>query len=139
MAGKADFADDPRAFRPRLHAGKGNAGIHDMALDAMEPPEKIEVPPGAAKLPIRDSLKPDLLLLLYDPLNLAVLERLEICSADLALRAFLTRRLQRRRAQQTADVISAERRLGTLHDPHLFAIPTLPRGVRSQSRRSQNA
>jgi hypothetical protein len=43
-----------------------------MTLDAVEPPEKVEVPPGAAELAVGDRLQADLLLLLDDRADLAV-------------------------------------------------------------------
>ena len=45
MAGKADFARDLHAFVARRHRGEGNAAVHDMPLDAVQPPQKIEMPP----------------------------------------------------------------------------------------------
>ena len=78
MAGEADLADDAGAFGARLHAGKRDALRHRVALDAVEPPEEIEVPPGAAELAVGDRLEADLLLLLDDALDLAVLDRLEL-------------------------------------------------------------
>src|SRR5262249_28049507 len=97
-------------------AGKCNAGIHDVAFDPVEPPEKIEVPPGAAELAVGDGLQPHLLLFLYGALDLAVLDRLELRRADLALRPLLARRLARGGTQQATHVVGAERGLGSLHD-----------------------
>ena len=66
MAGEAELAGDARALGPRLHAGKGDALVHDIALDAVETPEEIEVPPRAAELAVGDGAQPHLLLLLDD-------------------------------------------------------------------------
>src|SRR5262249_25820023 len=76
MAGKAELAG---AAPPRIaggDAGQCTAGSHDVALDAVETPEKIEVPPGATELAVGDGLQPLLLLLLDHAVDLAVLERL---------------------------------------------------------------
>src|SRR5215510_2295833 len=122
MAGKSKLAGDAHPLVTSSNAGKCNAGIHDMTLGAIETPKKIEVPPGAAKLAISYGLKPHLLLFLDDSFNLPVLGRLEIRSAHLAVRTFPTRRLHRRRAQQTSDVIGTERRLGSLHESSPLAV-----------------
>ena len=76
MIGKADLADDACALRPGLHALERDALLHHVTLGAVETPEEVEVPPGAAELAIGDRLQPDLLLLLDHPLDLAVLDRL---------------------------------------------------------------
>ena len=77
MAAEIDFVDDARAFRPRGHAGERDPGVHRVALDAGEAPQKIEVPPRAAELAVGDRVEADLFLLLDDLLDLAVLDRLE--------------------------------------------------------------
>src|SRR5262249_30055719 len=105
MVGEADLVDDAGALRPRLHALERDALLHDVTFGAVESPEKIEVPPGAAKLAVGDRLQPDLLLLLDHPLDLAILDRLELGSADLAFRPLLARFLERRGTQQAADVV----------------------------------
>src|SRR5262249_53069193 len=84
-------------------------------LDAVEHAEKIEVPPGAAELAVARQLKAELFLLLDDLLDLAVLDRLELGGADGALFALGARFLERRRAQEAADMIGTERRFGLLH------------------------
>src|SRR5262249_22359467 len=99
MAGKSQLAGDAHPLVAGRNAGKCNAGIHDMALDAIEAPKKIEVPPGAAKLAVSYCLKPHLLLFLDDSFNLPVLDCLDIRSSDLAVRTFLTRCFQRCRTQ----------------------------------------
>src|SRR5262249_55367098 len=109
----SELAGDAHALVAGGDAGKCNAGIHDVAFDPVEAPEKIEVPPGAAELAVGGALQPHLLLLLDGALDLAVLDPLELRRAALAL---LARRLQRRRAQQATHVVGAERGLGSLHD-----------------------
>ena len=63
MAGEADLAGHLDAFGARLHAREGDAALHHMALDAVEAPEEIEMPPRAAELAVGDGLQPDLFLL----------------------------------------------------------------------------
>src|SRR5262249_27917492 len=122
MAGKSKLAGDAHPLVAGRDPGKCNAGIHDVAFDAVETPEKIEMPPGSAELAVGDGLQPPLLLLLDHAFDLAVLDRLEIRRPDLALRAFLARRLQWRRPQQATHVIGAEWGLGSLHDWTCLAV-----------------
>src|SRR5262249_45714339 len=77
MAGKSELAGDAHPLVAGGDACKCNAGIHDVAFNAVETPEKIEVPPGATELSVGDGLQPHLLLLLDHAVDLAVLERLE--------------------------------------------------------------
>jgi hypothetical protein len=67
MVRRAELARDLHALVAGGDGGKGDAGIHDILLDAIEPPEEVEVPPGAAELAVGDGLQADLLLLLDDP------------------------------------------------------------------------
>src|SRR5258708_9544848 len=91
MGGKSQLAGDPHSLVARSDAGKCNAGIHDVALDAIKPPEKIEVPPGATKLTVSYCLKPYLLLFLAVPLILTVFDLLEIRTHQLPHSSFLSR------------------------------------------------
>ena len=89
----------PVTLTPSLRVvtrGKGDAGIHDVLLDAVEAPEEIEMPPGAAEFAVGDRLQADLFLLLDDALDLAVFDRLQRGGVDLALGALLARLLQAR-------------------------------------------
>ena len=115
MVGEADLADDARALGAGLQALERDALLHDVALDAVETPEEIEVPPGAAELAVGDRLEPDLLLLLDDALDLAVLDRLELGGVISPLARCSRASFSAGRTQQAADVIGAERRLGSLH------------------------
>src|SRR5262245_39675479 len=124
MVGKAELADDARALRAGLQALERDALLHHIAFRAVEAPEKVEVPPGAAELAVGDGLEPHLLLLLDDALDLAVLDRLERGRADLALGVLLPRLLERSRTQQAADMVGAERRLGSLHVGPLVVLVT---------------
>src|SRR5579864_1599360 len=135
MAGEADFAGDLGAFVARPRAGKRDAGLHDGLLDAVEAPEEIEMPPRAAEFAVGDRLQAGRFLLPDGVLDLAVLHCFQLVRRDLALGAALARRFQRRGPQQAADVIGAERRLGSLHDVTLLLSPTL----RRRSRRSSAA
>ena len=97
-----------------------------VALGAVEAPEEIEMPPGAAELAVGDGLQADLLLLLDDALDLAVFDRLEVGGADLALGALCPRLLQRCGAQQAADMVGAERRLGAFHGALSTLLAVMP-------------
>ena len=57
-----------------------------------------------------------------DAFDLAILDLFQRLGADFAARAFLPRVFERRRAQQTADVVGAKRRFGSLHAlaPHFI-------------------
>src|ERR1035437_7272622 len=98
VIGEADFALDPDALHLGLHAMELDAVIELIELDAVEHAEKIEVPPGAAEFAVSGELEPDLLLLLDDLLDLAVLDRLELGRVDLALLALRARLFDRRGA-----------------------------------------
>ena len=102
-------------MRLRLHAAELDALLGLVNFDAVERAEKLEVPPGAAKLAVGRQLKPQLLLLLDIVLDLAVLDGLELGRSDGALFAFGACLPQRRGAQEAADMIGAERRLGPFH------------------------
>ncbi len=114
----------PVTFKPSLRVAtpaKATPVSHHVLLDAVEPPEEIEMPPGTAEFAVGDRLQADLFLFLDDLLDLAVLDRLEGGGVDLAFGALLARFFQRRRAQQAADMIGAERRFGPFDSsPDLF-------------------
>ena len=99
VIGEADFALDPDALHLGLHAMELDAVIELIEFDAVEHAEKIEVPPGAAEFAVSGELEPNLLLLLDDLLDLAVLDRLELGRVDLAPLALRARLLDRRGTQ----------------------------------------
>src|SRR5262249_24505088 len=115
MVGKRDLAHDAQPLRLGLHAAELDALLGFVNLHAVEHAEEVEVPPGAAELAVGCKLKAELLLLLDDLFDLAVLDRLELGGGDGALFALGARLLERRRAQEAADMIGAERRFGSLH------------------------
>ena len=115
MVGEADLADDAQALRLGLHAAELDALVGLVDLDAVEHAEEIEVPPGAAELAVGRELEADLLLLLDDLLDLAVLDGLELGRRDRALLALGARLLERGGTQEAADMVGAERRFGSLH------------------------
>ena len=98
---------------PGLHALELDAVIDLLDLDAVEHAVEIEMPPRAAEFAVGRALQPDLFLLLDDLLDLAVLDLLELRRVDLALLALGARFLERRGAQEAADDVGAERRLGS--------------------------
>ena len=85
-----------------------------MLFDTVETPEKIEMPPGAAKLAIGDRLQADIFLLLDDTLDLAVLDFLELRGRNFAFGALLACFFQRCRTQQATDMVGAKRRFCSL-------------------------
>ena len=111
---RADLARDLGAFVARRDRGEGDAGVHHVLLDAVEAPEEIEMPPRAAEFAVGDRLQAGLLLLPDDAFDLAVLDRLSAAASISPLANFVARLLQRRGAQQAADVVGAKGRLGAL-------------------------
>jgi hypothetical protein len=79
-------------------------------LHAVEALEKVDVPPSAAELSVRDAGKTDRLLsgnrLSYG----AILDGAERLGGDLTLPGFGTRLVECSGSQQTADLIGTERR-----------------------------
>ena len=123
MIGKSDLAGDLDAARLGLHALKLNAVIELVDFHAVEHAEEIEVPPRAAKLAIGGKLKADLFLLLDDLLDLAVFNLFELSRRNRALLALRARLLDRRGAQNAADMVGAEWRLGSLRHGFLREAP----------------
>src|SRR5947199_7314624 len=91
--------------RARLRALEFELALAVIGFDAVEREQEIRLPGGAAILAVGDRLEPCPLLLFYQRLDLAVLDRLQLLRRDLALLAFSPRLLERGRAQQAADVI----------------------------------
>src|ERR1700688_395478 len=121
MAGKSELAGDLNALVAGGDAGKGDATFHHMLFDAVEAPEKVEMPPRAAEFAVGDRLQANFFLFLDDALDLTVLDRLEVGRTDFALSALLARLLERGRTQQATDMISAKRRFCShahRHYPH---------------------
>src|ERR1700724_2743928 len=116
MAGEADLAGDLGAFVARPRRGEGDAGLHDGLLDAIEAPEEIEMPPGAAELAVGDRLQAGRFLLFDDVHELAVFRRFQLARRDIARAPALARLFEPRGPQQAADMIGAERQFGSLHD-----------------------
>ena len=92
MAGKAELTGDAYAFITRHDGGKSDPAVHDMALDAVEPPEEIEMPPGAAEFSVADGLQADGFLFADDVFDLAILDRAQRVGRDLAFGVALARR-----------------------------------------------
>ena len=64
-----------------LHAVKLDAVVERVDLDAVEQAVEVEMPPRAAELAVGRDFQPDVLLLLDDLLDLAVLDLRELCRA----------------------------------------------------------
>ena len=116
VAGETHPAGDLDAFVLSLHAVKLNPALGGVGRDAVEAFEEIEMPPGAAEFAIGRELEPDLLLLLDNLLDLAIFDLFELRRRHLAPRVFFTCLLDRRSAQQAADVVGAKwRRCSLTH------------------------
>ncbi len=115
VGGEIDLAGDPDALPLGGHALELDALAGLVDLGAVEQAEEIEMPPGAAELAVGGELEADLLLLPDDLLDLAVLDLAQFVGAYLARLALRPRLLDRRGAQDAADMVGAERRLVTLH------------------------
>ncbi len=116
VTGKIDLAGDLDAFRLGLDAGELDAVLGGERGHAVEAAEEIEVPPRAAEFAVGRALQADRLLVLDDDRDLAVLDRLELGSGDLALLPLGARLLEAGGAQQASDVIGAEGRFRAWHD-----------------------
>ena len=81
MVGESDLAGDLDAARLGLHALELDAMIDLVDLDAIEPAVEIEVPPGAAEFAVGRELQADVLLLLDDLFDLAVLNFFQLRGA----------------------------------------------------------
>jgi hypothetical protein len=121
MAGKADFAVDLDGLGLGLHAVELDAVIGRVKRHAFKSAEKIEMPPGPAKLAVGGELEPDLLLPGDCFFDLAIFDRTPRRGGDLVARMLLARRFDRRRPQQAADMVGAKRRSSALHAGDLRA------------------
>src|SRR5262249_44795340 len=112
----AELALEAQQDRPRLRALELELALARVAFDPVERQQEVVLPGRAAVLAVGDRAQPNGLLLADDLLDLAVLDHLQRGSVDLAALALLAGGMERGRAQQTADVIGAERRRGALHN-----------------------
>src|SRR5258708_36089836 len=125
----ADLVFHPDAERLGLNALELNAVVELVDLHALQHPEEIEMPPGAAVLAVGRELEPDLLLLADDLLYLAIFDLLELGGRDRAALALGARVLDGGRAQDAADMVGAERRLGSGHRVVSSRRPRRPAGL----------
>ena len=116
-----EFADDADALRFRLHTLELDARTGIVELRARQRRVEIEVPPGAREFAVGDDLEPGLLLLADDPADFSVLHALEFCVRNLVRLAHDPRFREPFGAQQTADMIGAERLVGVGHRNTPFA------------------
>ncbi len=80
-------------------------------IDAVEAVQKVDVPPVAAELAVRDRLQPDVFLELDDVADVLVLGVLQLRGRDLAFLGLGARLVELFRPKKAAYVISTERRL----------------------------
>ena len=94
---------------------KLDALVNPIKLDAVQPLEEVELIPRTAKLPVGRELQPDFFLFSDGLFDLAVFDRTQGAGRDLPTLMSGPRLLHRRRPQQAADMVGAERRRGPLH------------------------
>src|SRR5439155_4207296 len=97
-----------------LRALEFELALADIGFDAVERDQEVGLPGGAAILAIGDRLEAGRFLLLDQGLDLTILDRFQLLGRDLALLTLAARILERGRAQETADVVGAKGRLGSL-------------------------
>src|SRR4051812_31834574 len=96
-----------------LYALKLDAVSSITDFDAIEHPEKIEMPPRSAEFSVCDTFQPNGFFLGGDARNFAILHVLQFGCANGARLTICARILNCCTAQNAADVIGAERRLGS--------------------------
>src|SRR5690242_16174240 len=74
MPREADLAVDAHPGRSRRRADEADREVRMVLGNTVEPPEKIEMPPRAPQLSVRDGAQAERLLLRDDALDLAVLD-----------------------------------------------------------------
>ncbi len=122
----AELALEAEQDRPRLRPLELELALALIGLDAVERGEEIGLPGRAAVFAVGDRLQAGRLLLADERADLVVLDQLERRGADLAALALLARHQEDGRAQQAADVIGPEGRVGALHG-YLLPGPVMPR------------
>src|SRR5436190_13488655 len=110
---KTQPSHDMRGLRLGLHALELDTVTRVAYFDAVEHSEEIEVPPGTPEFSVCDTFEPDRLFRGGDLRDFAVFNLLELSCVYCAALAFGAGFLDRPRAQNAADVIGAERRLGS--------------------------
>src|SRR5215470_1166701 len=134
MTRKAEPAYHTRALRAGLHGSERNALVHFVALDTIESPNEIKMPPRAAQFTVGDRLQADFFLLSDNTFDFAVFESGQLGSAELSPAPTRARLFECGGAQQAAHMISPERRPGALH-----SIPTPRLPLRRSSATSSTA
>ena len=112
VGSEPDLARDLYAFRTCFHARERDTFAEVELLDAVEAPQKIEMPPRAAELSGRAGLQTDFGLFGDDAVDLAVFHRAQRRPVDLACRELRASLLERSRPEQAADMIGTKWRLG---------------------------
>ena len=123
MAGKrAELSDHAQHHRLGIDALKLDFALAEIGFDAVERTEKVVVPEGATEFAVGGGLQARLFLAFDDFLDLLVFHRLELIGGNFTPLALGARLLQRRGAQQAADMIGAERRSSALGHSSLLPI-----------------
>jgi hypothetical protein len=107
----AKLAGQAKKHRARLRAArlKLDLALAGIGLDAVQLFEEVDVPRHAAVFAVADRLQPGRFLLRDHAGDFAVFGRLERFGVDFVARAPLAGRFERRRAQETADMVGAKR------------------------------
>jgi hypothetical protein len=113
VSGKSQPTHDMRRLRLGVHALELNSMSRVAYFDAVEHSEEIEVPPGTAEFSVCDTFEPDRFFLGDDLRDFAIFDVFESGRVYRARFAFGAGFLDRCRAQDAADMIGAERRLGS--------------------------
>src|SRR5262245_15805746 len=111
----AELLVDAQLDRVRRRAVKLKRALAVVGLDTIKRLQEIGLPGGTAIFTVGNRFEADRFLLLDQRLDLAVLDRLELGGGDLVLLAPGARLLERLRTKKAANMIGAERRLGTHH------------------------
>ena len=130
IVGKVELADHAHRLMPGLNAGKLDALLGMKQLAAGEFRQKIEMPPGAAKLAVGRKLQTGRGLPVHDLLDLHVLGLSQLVSRDLAFLEPGAGFLDALWPQQAADLVRTEGGLCSLHG---FAPPKLTSFARIRS------
>src|ERR1700730_19417967 len=102
----AELVHDAQHHRPRLRTLELDLAFPEIGFDRIEVTKKIVVPESAAKLAVGHGLQSDVLLPPDHLLDLAMLDRRERISADLAALASAPSLLESGRAQEVCRDLS---------------------------------
>ncbi|MNI64488.1 hypothetical protein D3C73_1199350 [compost metagenome] len=112
---KPQLADHLDAARPGLHAVELDPLLRVIAFHAVQPFQKIKVPPRPAEFAVSHHRQAELLLFGHRQTDLLILNRPQLSCVNIALLKLLASGFQRCRAQQTADNVSVKSVVAIAH------------------------